>query len=298
MKTIDDLIEILSAPNPSLEDALIKAQVLAHRLDDAELAAWVRAELTGYSDEMQVPEYRARRGVVMGTVSDGYHEARDFTLPLSGLTDEQHALLMGRPVREGIGEVEHLARRDEAGKRLAHPIDPAWFGLLSKGLSEDFFVQQAWIHAPLGYWRQLVTQVRTRLLDFALKLRDKVPPDTSPTELKSLIPVSELHHLFRDVVGPVTFVINTGAIGEVSSDMRMQNNLSALRSALAKKGIDDEQISELERAINDDASAPEHADKKLGQSVVKWLGDVSKTAVKAGTETAIKAALKHFYGFE
>jgi hypothetical protein len=262
VKTIDDLIDILDAPNGSIEEALIKAQVLAHRLGDAELAAWVKAELTGYPDGMDVPEYRAHRGVVMGTVSDGYHEARDVTLPLSGLTNEQHALLLCRPVREGIGEIDHLARREDAGKRMARPIDPVWFGLLSKGLTEDFGVQQAWIHPPLGYWRQIVTQVRTRLLDFALKLQDKVPPDTSPSELKGLFPLPELHHLFRDVIGsPITLVINTGAIGEVSPDIRVQNNLDALKLELERQGVGSEQIGELEQAIKEDAEAPEHIEK-------------------------------------
>lgn len=298
VKTIDDLIDILSTSNGSIEDALIKAQVLAHRLGDAELAGWVKAELTGYPDDMDVPLYRARRGVVMGTISDGYREARDVTLPLSGLTNEQHALLLERPIREGIGEIDYLAQREEAGKQMAHPIDPIWFGLLSKGLSEDYGVQQAWIHPPLGSWRQIVTQVRTRLLDFALKLQDKVPSDTSPSELKSLFQLPELHHLFRDAVGsPITFVFNTGAIGEVSSDILVQNNFPALKLLLAQQGIDSEQIGQLEQAINEDHGASEHTKKKLGHSVAEWLGDLTKSTVKAGAETAIKAALNHFYGF-
>lgn len=298
VKTIDDLIDTLSASNGSIEDALIKAQVLAHRLGDAELTAWVKAELRGYPDSMDVPEYRARRGVVMGTVSDGYREARDVTLPLSGLTNEQHALLLAQPVREGIGEIDHLARNEEAGKRMAHPIDPVWFGLLSTGLNEDYGVQQAWIHPPVGYWRQIVTQVRVRLLDLALKLQDKVPPDTSPSELKGLVSLPELHHLFRDVVGsPITLVFNAGAIGEISPDIRMQNNLPALKSVLAQEGVDPERIGQLVQAIKEDTKAPEHTEKKLGQSVAKWLGDLAKSAVKAGAETTIEVALHHFYGF-
>src|SRR5690606_27013046 len=48
MKLVEDLISILSAERPRLEDALIKAQILAHRLGEDELRAWVDSELRGY----------------------------------------------------------------------------------------------------------------------------------------------------------------------------------------------------------------------------------------------------------
>jgi len=66
---------------------------------------------------------------------------------------------------------------------------------------------------------------------------------------------------------------------------------------LAQQGVDPGQIGQLEQAIKEDAGAPEHAEKKLGHSVAKWLDGVMKSAVKVGAETAIKAALHHFYGF-
>ena len=50
MQLLQDIIEILSSDKPNLENALIKAQVLAHQLGEAEMGAWVEAELRGYPD--------------------------------------------------------------------------------------------------------------------------------------------------------------------------------------------------------------------------------------------------------
>ena len=57
MKLIDDIIDLLTeAGNGNLQNAFIKAQVLAHKLGDAELGAWVRSELVGYEDAADVPQ--------------------------------------------------------------------------------------------------------------------------------------------------------------------------------------------------------------------------------------------------
>ena len=122
--------------------------------------------------------------------------------------------------------------------------------------------------------------------------------EATPTDLKGMVPLADLRSMFRDAIGStITVVINSGAIGEVSPDIQMQNNFASLKTLLTQQGVKPEEVGRLEQAIKEDASAPNHAEKKLGPSVGKWLGDVTKTAVKAGTEAAIRAALHHYYGF-
>ena len=41
MKLLSEIIELLSSSEPSIQNALFKAQVLAHQLGEAEMAAWV-----------------------------------------------------------------------------------------------------------------------------------------------------------------------------------------------------------------------------------------------------------------
>lgn len=61
MQLIDELITLLSDEKATVQSALLKAQILAHRLGDAELATWVEHELRGYPSDAEVPPYRVLR---------------------------------------------------------------------------------------------------------------------------------------------------------------------------------------------------------------------------------------------
>ena len=54
MKLIDEIIDLLSNTDTELENALIKAQVLAHKLGEKEIGAWIKSELVGYEDPTTV----------------------------------------------------------------------------------------------------------------------------------------------------------------------------------------------------------------------------------------------------
>ena len=66
MKLIDEIIDLLSNTDTELENALIKAQVLAHKLGEKEIGAWIKSELVGYEDPTTVPEYRILNLTVFG----------------------------------------------------------------------------------------------------------------------------------------------------------------------------------------------------------------------------------------
>jgi hypothetical protein len=297
MKTIDDLIDALSTSTCSVEDALIKAQVLAHGLGDQEMTAWVKAELSGYPYGTDVPDYRIQLLTVIGTIGNGVYFYKNQTLPLSGLTPEQRDDLIEQRVRQGVGAVEHLSNQEDAGNRFAIPVQPEWFGLLSKFCTPGYSVQHAWAHPPPGGARQILTQIRTRLLDFALQLRDRVPAGTETAELKTAVEPELVRSLFQNAIGSnITVIFNSGAIGHVSTEIRV-NDVESLKGALSHEGISNEDLGRLEAAIAKDANAPEHSSKKFGKAVLEWVGDTTKTLTKAGVETAVKAALRCYYGF-
>jgi AbiTii len=297
VKTIDELIDALSSSSCSIEDALIKAQILAHGLGDKEMTAWVKAELSGYPSGTDVPDYRMQVLTVIGTIGNGVYFYKDQRLPLSSLTPAQKAALVEQRVRQGVGAVEHLCKQEDEGKRFAITVQPEWFGPLSKLCTPGYSVQQAYAHPPPGGARQILTEIRSRLLDFALQLRDRVPAGTDPAELKTAVGPEVVRSLFENAMGAnITVIFNSGAIGHVSTDIRV-NDLESLNRALSQEGISKEGLTQLEGAIAKDANAQEHGSKKLGKAVLDWIADTTKGVAKTGAQTAVKAALQHFYGF-
>src|SRR4051812_33595014 len=110
MKSVSNLVDDLTS-GASLQRALYKALVIAERLGDPELTAWVEAEISGYSDAV-VPAYRRVPQTPMGTVTNGYWVHNDQRITLSQLPLPQQQMLMTRDVREGVAAVEHLAKQE------------------------------------------------------------------------------------------------------------------------------------------------------------------------------------------
>ena len=87
MRLVNEIIELLSSQEPSLQTALLKAQVLAHRLGEFELQQWVDWELKGYPDSATLPDYRILRVTVMGNISNVAYRHTSQPLPLMKLDE-------------------------------------------------------------------------------------------------------------------------------------------------------------------------------------------------------------------
>jgi hypothetical protein len=182
MKLLDELVASLSREQPSLTDALIKTKVLLHRLGQKELVGWVNLELTGYPEDVPVPEYRNLNVQVKGNVTNVAYNYNDQLLPTAHLGEDVRRMFTLYGARESITALEELARKDEPG--LCIPIPPEFYGLLGKTLANDFKVQQAWRAIGPGQMAQILTQVRSRLLDFVLELSEKIGEETTDEDIR------------------------------------------------------------------------------------------------------------------
>ena len=96
--------------------------MLLHRLGRKELIGWVNLELTGYPDDIPVPEYRVLSVQVKGDVTNVAYTYNDQPLPTAHLGEEIQLKLARYGARESISTLEELARKDTQG--LSIPIAP------------------------------------------------------------------------------------------------------------------------------------------------------------------------------
>jgi hypothetical protein len=123
MQLIQDLIDELRKANCRIEDALIQAQMLAHKLGDQDMAAWVASELKGYPDRDAIPPYREIHMEITGNVTNGHWSHKSQPLVLSKLRPEMREWLpTSRRYR-----VHHL---ENAWPRFPSDVPP----VLSSGL--------------------------------------------------------------------------------------------------------------------------------------------------------------------
>ncbi|PLX61566.1 hypothetical protein [Sedimenticola selenatireducens] len=185
MDLINTIIEILSSEKPNLTDALIKTKVLLHKLGEKQLIEWVNHELDGYGGVKDLPDYRVVGSIVKANIMNAAYSANEVDVPVYHLEDDIRDSLERSEFRQGISAIEDLANSE--GDSVQRPISHALYGLLSVKFASGYKVQSAWCEIPKYTLIQILTQVRSRLLDFLLELSEKIPnTDERATDLKKI----------------------------------------------------------------------------------------------------------------
>lgn len=301
MHLLTEIIELLSSNAPDLENALFKAQVLAHRLGEIDMKEWVGHELKGYPSRDALPPYRVLPVTVMANLSNGVVRYTDHPLPMMGVDKRLRDKLETRQVSESIAVVAEWAKRDSD---LAIVIAPEYFGHLKKGIERSFEIERAWGKHSVGAMLQVVTEVRSRLLELALQVSDRIPQEPKPDSIKQVAQEVAVSEIFRNAVfgSNTTIVVGSGSIQGVTNSV-VVNDLASLMSALRTQGVQDTDLETLRLAVDEDAGSDDVQSKRIGPAVRKWIaGMVSKAASGAwemGIATAggvLAAAIGAYYG--
>lgn len=89
------------------------------------------------------------------------------------------------------------------------------FGEFDKGLDNGYQVQTAWACYPAGAMIQIVTEVKSRLLEFLLELSEKFPEEVDPNNIKIRSKEVNVSEIFKNTMfGDNATVIATVIFGK------------------------------------------------------------------------------------
>lgn len=299
MKLIDEIIGLLSSTDGSLTDALLKTKVLLSSLGQDELNAWVNNELNGYSEDQELPSYRIVPAQVLANLSGIGFTADAHPLPIAHLDKEQRENIETARMYQSLAVLEKFAA--ESDGTLATPIPLEANHILGKNLTRGTVIQRAWSQIQTSSIVQIVTEVRSRLLDFVLKIQAKLPEDPSAEEKHSI----DTRSLFQNSMfgDNATVIIGDKNKTEIVN-LHLKGNLDALAHELMKFNVADEDIETLKKAIKADAGKINNEKKEFGPSVKLWMKNMLHKAVEASwhielsmAATVLSDALKHYYGW-
>ncbi len=302
MQLIDEIIELLSSKEPNLDNALFKAQVLAHKLGEKELKQWVDFELKGYLKDADLPPYRVVSLTVMGNFSNVAYRYSDQPLPTMNLDKRLRRKLERTNLTQSISVIEKWSKSESD---LTIVIAPELYGELSKGLGGGYSVERAYGKPSVGAMLQVVVEVRSRLLDLALQLADRIPRELTNEEIKQVSKDMAVGEIFKNAVfgDNATIVVGSGTIQGVNNSI-IQNDFESLAKALVAQGVKKADLASLRHAIEADEYTDEHKRQALGPRVGQWIGQmISKagsTTWKVGIGAAgniLGSALAAYYGF-
>lgn len=303
MKLLNDIIELLMTETGSLDEALLKTKVLLYHLEQKALVGWVNSELTGYGPSELLPDYRDVRARLFGNVSNGVYTHNNMVLPTGHLTKKQITSLEGGGMRQGLGVLEKMIAEMKKSNSLMRPLSPGCYGLLSETFDDDYYVQRAWAQIEVSQVRQILTVVRSRLLDFVLELRSEVGATSPEEDIKKMTNELDVPGMFGKAVFGDNITIMVGNHNHQQTAITVTKyDKAALADELRQHRVNEDDISELGVALNRDP-IPSRAGE-YGPAVQGWMKRMIGKAIDDSWNVSIGAAgsllataIQKYYGF-
>ena len=285
---IDEIIDLLSDEKGRLTDALLKTKVLLHRIGKKELAEWVNWELNGYPDDSEVPAYRVLPSRLMGSFSNIAWRYAKHPLPTSHIKPEIRKSYQEFSMRESLSILEDF-KSDET---LTREFPPEAYRMLGGGLGSSFIIDRAWCETPAHAVRGILTQVRSRLLDFLLELKDGIGNAITEEEMKEKENEVDAAAMFKHaVIGDnATFVFGSHNTLSVKSAVN-KGDFESLARMLTKAGIPMDEVEALKSAVDQDKTDGKAglSEGQTGGWFLRLLGKASEGAISVGTDVVAKA---------
>jgi hypothetical protein len=305
MKLISDIINELIDSEKSVTSPLLKTKVLASRLKNEELLTWVNNELNGYDFNATVPEYRKCDGNVSGTYLSGNWQFNDQPLPTTGLPHELEQVIRQMDFYQSVATLESLQSNNKSGTLEA--VFPAELSALMERniqkMGNPFFqIIRARRYTSINVVTQILSVIRSKLLDFMLKLDEEFGNLTEIEEMKNKNEqISTIMNQTIINTGDGN-VVNTGDNSKVKANISInKGDKAALKQKLSQNGIAPEDVDELINII--DTELPDNTTGVFGQPVQKWTQKMLGKAVDGSWQIGLGAAgnlltelLKAYYG--
>ena len=305
MNLVQEIEKVLSDTHPNLENAFIKTKVLLHRLGARDYVDWINKELNGYSEDDEVPSYRVTPSSVKITATDGFtRQWTDIPAPTIHLKKDVRKWVEQNEFRQSISSLESLAH--SKGDTLTRPIPIEFWGMFSKGLSPGIRVENAHCETSKAQLQGVLTQIRSRLLDFVLELEAKIPPDASEEDLRTISKKENVGNLLNHAMfGSNTTIVNGDNNSQSLTFFVIQKgDFASLSGDLKSRGVSDIDIGLLKKAIEEDEKQVDHENKQYGPRVKEWLKTMLSKSVdsiwKVGVGAAgslLAKALQIYYGW-
>lgn len=306
MNQLEEIISILSSGEEGTTNALLKTKILVYSIGKKELASWVNYELNGYPNDSELPEYRIVSARVLANINNGVRFYSEYPLPIAYLDEDDYEDATRCQVRLSISQIEELVVNagDHHALQQPIPLDLAYFKYCKK-VDKSYEITSCYKEIALHNFTSILTQVRSRLLDFVLELSDQasgIPGASTMTEKLKQIDASSL---FKSAIFGDNTVINLGN----NSSFNIANNVSkndieTLKKYLSTQGFSEEDITNLEVAITADGPIAPRSNN-YGVSVGQWFSNMISKAAKttagigvAATTEIISSALKKYYSIE
>lgn len=187
--------------NCSIETTMLKAQSIAYLLKDETFIWWVNCEQNGYSDEDKLPSYRIVGCQVKVDISQPFVRiVKNYSFP-PGILGKYDDRLFHMNIFNPITEIERFSASDG---QLNTEVFAAIYPEMNKYINGSILNARQ-IISPANL-TSIITNVKSRLLNFFLKLNDELNMNIDLTKLENK---KKLLNIMNQTI--YAGVVNTGS---------------------------------------------------------------------------------------
>lgn len=309
MKIIQDIINELTDVNKTLTNPLLKIKVLASKLKNQELGKFTNLELSGYSENEQLPNYRLTGCNLKGTIQNGITIIQEQPLATAGLHKELAQSLKVVKLIAGVQTMESFAKDNESGM-MQRPLSAEMCYTIGQQYRDQgnpyLQILNARKEFGIGAIIQALAEIRTKLLDLMLSI-DEIANDIDINNIGE----HDKQNLNNIIVQNMKnqFITGDGNINSIGDKNKIKTTLNitkgnsnSLRTELLSNGISEEDVGELIEILENEK--PNEIENKPGAKAGNWIKKMIGKSVdgswQIGLGTAgdlLAQAIGKYYGF-
>lgn len=312
MTLLEQLVDGAAGDTIPVATLLRQLKVVAARTDTPPLDQWVRHELEGYPNTDGLPDYRGPFDVIvlgdfLGPFNSGLRN-----VPIPPMTfpeDWRKGPLFQVSFTEPVAELERMAEQDDYRTVWSPDVVRAYNARVEQGkiqrtVVEGHVLAQATRAVPGATIAAVLDNVRTRILDLALRLEQAAPaagqPDAAAESKAQATQV--INNYFN---GSATNVAIGSTNVTQTAHLPAPGDQDALLRYLGAAGVPPHDLVELEQALDADRTAaggthPAGPGAKVMAWAARFGADLASNAaggmIAAGLGPVIGHALKAFFG--
>ncbi len=304
MALLHDIQAALLNDKIGVGSILLKLRYLASKLDADILEEWVQHETEGYPVDARIPDYRIAQITYTGTFDGIVKQLNNVSIPGHSIEKYAGKEWVRYEIREGLPEID--IRLENISEDGHFAVDSSNLKLiLQDKIYKGMAIVEISNRIDAGAFTRIQQVVRTKTLDFALKLEKQVPAavEISVGQTGGSITSTEQENV-KHLTQQIFYGDVTNIRADSGSAVRLNVNkgdTSSLAKALEAAGFPPAEANELAEIAGQEA--PQNKMQPLGTNVQEWLRDKLKGGAieawgigKSVVREVIIDALKQYYG--
>ncbi|KKX48751.1 hypothetical protein [Sphingobacterium sp. IITKGP-BTPF85] len=288
MKLLESIINDLVSTSTSLNDPLLKTKVLATRIRNAQVLLWVESELSGYKDKDELPGYRRSKGILKGSYLNGYDQYSNVDIPIAHLDIKMIKSLTAICSLDSVSSIEELIGK-KGVKISVNAYQKYYVENSIREIGNPYFqISSIYLEIPATFLNNIVSNVRSKLLEFMLQLEQEFGVEAD------ILILANNNNVINQIMNTTInnsgdgAIINNGDNNKVEANINItKGNKEALKDFLLAEKLPSTDVDDLLKIV--DKTTPV-SKENFGEPVNSWMHKMLGKVLDGSWQIGIGAA--------